>query len=69
MCFFYRTPLHVNLPVAEAAHAHIGVQVVRQVVVRGRAQHADARARDELPQVERQHSRQRPVEDRGELVG
>jgi hypothetical protein len=66
--FFYVPPLDLDPPFPEAPHEHVRVQVFGQVIVRGRAQEPDPAPGRELPQVERQHLRQRAVEDRGELV-
>jgi hypothetical protein len=57
-----------DVPVAVTTDCHIRGQVVEQVVVGGGEQRADAGAADQLPQVERQHLRQRAVEHGGKFI-
>jgi len=52
-----------------AVYPHVGVEIVRHVVVRGGQQHADAGTIDELAQVEGKHFRQRAIEIRRKFVG
>jgi hypothetical protein len=52
-----------------AAHEQIGLQIIDEIVVRRRQERPNLHSRAQLPQIERQHFRQWPVEHRAEFVG
>ena len=66
--FFFRFPFDCDLAFAVTADEQVRIQIVDDVLVRRGREHADARAARQLPQVEGDDLRERPVEEGGEFV-
>lgn len=56
------------MAIAQTVDVNVGIEVIEEVVVRGREQEACTGACTEFANVERQHLREGAIEDGGELV-